>query len=142
MNLAFLQARRARLGFSLIEVLIVTALVAVLAALAYPSYAEHMARARRAEVRATLMEVAQYMERYYAANGSYADATLPERLKASPPGAAAPSYTLTLTADAAGYTVTATLEAHLKDACGALALTNTGARSRTGEGLTHELCWR
>ncbi len=133
---------RGNAGFSLIEVLFVTALVAILAALAYPSYTEHIARARRADARATLMEVAQFMERYYAAKGSYADATLPARLQASPAGSAAPSYTVALTADAATYKVTATPAAHLVDPCGELSLTHTGVRARGGVGLSDEQCWR
>jgi len=136
------RARKPSQGFSLIEVMFVTALVAILAALAYPSYTEHIARARRADARATLMEAAQFMERYYAAKGSYADATLPARLQASPAGSAAPSYAVALTADAATYKVTATPAAHLGDPCGELSLTNTGVRARGGAGLTNEQCWR
>jgi type IV pilus assembly protein PilE len=142
--LAPVHAAPGHAGFSLIEVLVVTALVALLAALAYPSYAEHVARARRAEARATLMEAAQYMERYYSARGSYEAATLPQRLQASPPGAASPSYTLTVTVDpgGGGYTLSAQPLSNARDPCGELSLTHTGVRARAGEGLSNEACWR
>jgi type IV pilus assembly protein PilE len=65
-------------GFTLIELMIVTVIIAVLAAIAYPSYTEHVARSRRANAKAALMEVGQWMEREFTVSGRYdqlADAT-------------------------------------------------------------------
>lgn len=53
---------RAR-GFTLIELMIVVAIVAILAAVAYPSYRDSISKSRRAEARAQLMDAVQYMQR-------------------------------------------------------------------------------
>ncbi len=61
---------RAR-GFTLIEVLLVAALAAILAALALPSYQQYVARGHRAHARAALIQVAQWMERAATVQGTY-----------------------------------------------------------------------
>lgn len=64
-------------GFTLIELMIVVAVVGILAAIAYPSYQQYVKRGRRADAKATLTEMAQFMERYYSENNSYSSASLP-----------------------------------------------------------------
>lgn len=61
---------RAR-GFTLIELMIVVAIVAILAAVAYPSYRDSISKSRRAEARAQLMDAVQYMQRFYSQNDRY-----------------------------------------------------------------------
>ena len=58
-------------GFTLIELMIAVAVVGILAAIAYPSYQEHVRKARRADAQTALLELAQFMERHYTANGRY-----------------------------------------------------------------------
>lgn len=60
-----------RLGFTLIEVLVAMAIIAILAAIALPSYAEYINRGRRAEGRTALNEALQQQERFFAANNRY-----------------------------------------------------------------------
>ena len=55
--------RRRPLGFTLIELMIVLAIVGILSAIAFPSYTKYVAKGKRAEARAALLESAQYMER-------------------------------------------------------------------------------
>lgn len=60
-----------RAGFSVVEVLVAMAIVAILAAIALPSYTEYVNRGRRAEGRTALSEVLQQQERFFAANNRY-----------------------------------------------------------------------
>lgn len=62
---------RSNQGFTLIEVMIVVAIVGILAAVAYPSYQEHVKSARRAEAQSALMGLASAMERHFTVNNSY-----------------------------------------------------------------------
>lgn len=58
-------------GFTLIELMIVVAVVAILAAVAYPSYRDSVLKGRRAEGRAALADLLQQEERYMTQNNCY-----------------------------------------------------------------------
>ncbi|MEW6465847.1 MAG: type IV pilin protein [Pseudomonadota bacterium] len=62
---------RAVRGFTLIELMIVLAIIAIITAIAYPSYQNHVLRTRRANAAACLQEMAQQMERRYTTQMSY-----------------------------------------------------------------------
>jgi type IV pilus assembly protein PilE len=63
--------RRPLEGLTLIELMVVISILALLASIALPTYTEHVARARRADARTQLLQVAQFMQRFYAANDNY-----------------------------------------------------------------------
>lgn len=67
-------AARRNAGFTLIEIMIVVLIIGVLAAIAYPSYNQHVIKTRRAAAAGCLMEAAQFMERFRTTNMSYAAA--------------------------------------------------------------------
>lgn len=58
-------------GFTLIELLVAVAIVAILAAIAFPSYRSQIEKTRRADATAVLMQGAQYLERVYTEGGCY-----------------------------------------------------------------------
>jgi len=63
--------RRLAQGFTLIELMIVVAVVGILSAIAYPSYTEYVRRGHRADARAGLLQVQQWLERAATATGTY-----------------------------------------------------------------------
>lgn len=58
-------------GFSLIELMIVVAVIGILAAVAYPAYTSSIIKGKRAEGRAALAELLQQQERYMTQNNAY-----------------------------------------------------------------------
>lgn len=136
--------RASMLGFTLIELMIVVAIVGILASLALPSYTQYVQRGDRASARAAMLEAQQFMERYYAANNTFVGATLPSRLASIP--TEAPKYNIAVGNLAVNtFTLTATPIGSVSK-CGELTLTHAGAKSisvpTTPTAAQISECWR
>ncbi|KXS54006.1 MAG: type IV pilus assembly protein PilE [Marinobacter sp. T13-3] len=66
-----LMKTRANAGFTLIELMIVVAIIGIIAAIAYPSYQGYVESTRRGDAKGALMQFASAMERYYTQNNTY-----------------------------------------------------------------------
>ena len=64
--------RRNIAGFTLMELMIVVAIIGIIAAVGYPSYTQYVIRGKRSEGRSALLDAAARMERYYSDNNQYA----------------------------------------------------------------------
>ncbi len=58
-------------GVTLLELMIVTVIIGIMASIAYPNYREFVARAKRNEAKAALLQIAQNQERFYLQNNTY-----------------------------------------------------------------------
>lgn len=133
-------------GFTLIELMIVVAVVAILSAIAYPSYAEYIRRGQRSDARTGLLQAQQWLERSSTATGVYPTA-LPSALTWS--GDASKTYTIGFKAGNtnAAFTLIATRRAgtgQANDRCGDYTLTNTGVQGNDNlaSGTLSTDCWR
>lgn len=130
-------------GFTLIEVMIVVAIVAILAAIALPSYNEYIRRSHRADARAGLLQAQQWLERAATANGVY-PTTLPASLTWSADASKRYKIEFSGTPTTAAFTLIATRKAGAQatDKCGDFTLTSTGTRNAVNlSGITAAECW-
>jgi type IV pilus assembly protein PilE len=142
--------RRACRGFTLIELLVAMAALGVLVAIALPSFFEQLARARRTDVQAALLEDAAYMQHYYAAHNAYTDTTAPQLPFTRTPRAGAASYSISVgvpASDPTSFVLTAVrIGAMASDACGDYTYDSLGRRDLVAgtfaRGRDAVRCWR
>jgi type IV pilus assembly protein PilE len=121
-------------GFTLVELMIVVAIVAILATIALPAYQEHTRRGHRAAAQSEMMDIANRQQQFFLANRVYAGSlddlgyALPEQVSARYTAAVSaenddtpPSFTITLTATGG----------QADD--GNLTLSSTGEKERAGD---------
>jgi len=133
--------KRGQGGFTLIEIMIVVLIIGVLAAIAFAAYQRYVIKSRRATAAVCVQERAQFLERYYTTNMSYANAPGPEQCG----GGLNTFYVISYsgTPDASTFTVLATPQGiqQAKDTkCGVLSLDEKGVRGISGDGTVDE-CW-
>ena len=138
-------ARRSAAGFTLIELMITVAVIAILAAVAYPSYTRYIVRANRAAAQGYMVEVSSLQHRYlldarsYAADMATLNTTVPSNIAANYTIETAPKPN----PPPLGFTVTATpknAQLARDTACGTLTIDEAGAKTASGAGGTTQ-CW-
>ncbi|MGJ0486114.1 MAG: type IV pilin protein [Methylomicrobium sp.] len=129
-------------GFTLIELMIVVAIVGILAGIAYPSYTEYVKKGRRADAKSALLQVQLAEEKYRTNNIGYG--TLAQiGVSASSPDQ---YYTIAVSsATATGYAATATPAGiQTGDSCGTFAVNEGGKTTSTSVQTTTakvQECW-
>jgi type IV pilus assembly protein PilE len=141
-------------GFTLIELLIAVAIVGILVRLAYPSYQASVRKARRADAKAALLDLAQREERYMAQNNIYTNSATnlgyPSAFPISVMSGssafytiAAPNVTAAMSTSPALFDATATAStAQSADPCKNFILYSTGLQAvSSGATLPASECW-
>lgn len=133
-------------GFTLIELMIVVAIIGILAAIAYPSYTSYVARGHRAEAKQGLLELAQFMERVYTENNTYQPGGASPALPfTTMPKSGTTVYNMALDAgatSATNYKLTATATGSMAgDECGDFSIDNTGAQTVANATASAADCW-
>jgi len=152
MNAVAPPARRAARGFTLIELMIVVGVVAILGAIAYPSYTDSVRKGRRGQAKADLLELAQLAERWKTVNNTYVgfgapggDCVLGGNFGRSPRTGATAYYDVCINATATTFTLTARPLSGTDQArdtrCGQLSIDQAGVKTKSGSAASVSDCW-
>jgi type IV pilus assembly protein PilE len=118
-------------GFTLVELMIVVAIVGILTAIAYPSYIQEVRKTRRADAITALLDLSQRLERCFTANSKY------DGCITGTPVTDKGYYLLTVTAAATTFTLEADSTGdQTADLCKNFTITNTGLRT-----ASDPVCW-
>lgn len=129
-------------GFTLIELMIVVAIIAIISAIAYPSYQDSVRKANRSDGLNTITDTAGRLERCYTTYGSYNNASCTGVLNGATIASQRLHYNIVITSTPSTYSLTANpvSATQLKDTrCASFTLTNTGLKTATGTDSTN--CW-
>jgi type IV pilus assembly protein PilE len=128
-------------GVTLIELMITVAVVAVLAAIAYPSYRDQVLRSHRTDGKAALMQASQTLERCFTRTNAF-NAVSCTALVPLSTTIAGGRYQITSATAATTYTLSAVPQGPqaADTRCGTLTLTQDGTKTKSGPGTLAE-CW-
>lgn len=138
-------SHRAQRGFTLLELMIAVAIVAILSSIAVASYDSFIVKSRRAAAATCVQERAQFMERYYSTHLTYNNAASPPVI-AQCAAETAPFYQVGLQAGSLGaktyilQAVPQNAQATKDAGCGTLTLNAQGVRGVTGSKAPAD-CW-
>jgi type IV pilus assembly protein PilE len=135
-------------AFTLIELMIVVAIIGIIVAFGYPAYRDQVMKSRRADGMAALLELADRMERHYSDVGTYrkiesGGSIVDTAVSDVFPGYSSDYYTLTIDSqDNISFTVSAAPKgSQLKDKCGTFTLDSQGVKSVSASGMQDQ-CWK
>jgi type IV pilus assembly protein PilE len=131
---------RRQLGFTLIEILVVVAILGILATVAYPSYQDYITRGQIAEGTSTLADMRVRMEQFFQDNRDYSTAPVCNASKPLPK-----YFDMTCATTATTYTITATAKATSAAVGFRYTVDQTNVRAtpgvKTGWGSPSTTCW-
>lgn len=124
-------------GFTLVELLIVIAIMGILASVAYPAYTSYVKKGNRADAVDTLLQLAGRMEEYYLNNDTYVGADVATLLGSTNSSEGLYTIKIDPAATAFAYTLVAT-PVKSDPECTTLTLNQLGQKGSTGTGSN---CW-
>jgi len=128
-------------GFTLLELMMGLAIVAILVTMAYPTYSNYIIKSRRTDGQIALLDLSSRMERFYSQNNSYQGATL-TALGISPLSPSGFYRLAIISPQATSFIIQATpIKSQVNDTdCGALTYNQLGEKGAAGT-LASEECW-
>ena len=133
-------------GMTLIELMIVVAIIGILSSIAYPAYQSYVQNSRRVVAEGNLLELAQWLERNYTTTGTYVvSGALP--ITVSPKSGGRVDYDIAFAASsptATAYQLLATPRAgtgQAGDQCGTLSVNQAGITGAAASGAPAD-CWK
>lgn len=118
-------------GMTLIEVMMVVAILAIVAGIAYPSYQQYVARTYRAEAKSELSRIANLQEQHYLDFQIYSADMKALGLSTEPYQSESGRYVLDAEVTASGYTIEANAtakQASMDEACAKMTLNHRGEK--------------
>jgi type IV pilus assembly protein PilE len=131
-------------GLTLIDVMIVVAIIAILSTIAYPLYSSYLTKTRRADAESDLTQIMQAQQRYFTANSTYVTDLSKVGYASATVTSESNHYTITASAcvDDINSCVKLTAVPQRDDAeCGNIIYDSTGVKSISGDASNRDKCW-